>query len=118
VRRSYDARSIEDGSHGAEHGDLDDDAAPSDEVEVRAAVAAPVRRAAYREPEGSLPAALLERQLRHVRRHLPEWILRRRLTALRARPRTAGHVLVRHPDWETAYRMSFAAANDIRMFAE
>jgi biotin carboxylase len=29
-----------------------------------------------------------------------------------------GHVLVRHPDWETAYRMSFAAANDIRMFAE
>ena len=29
-----------------------------------------------------------------------------------------GHVLVRHPDWETAYRMSFAAANEIRMFAE
>jgi biotin carboxylase len=29
-----------------------------------------------------------------------------------------GHVLVRHPDWETAYRMSFAAANNIRMFAE
>ncbi|MDB5219301.1 MAG: Carbamoylphosphate synthase large subunit protein [Myxococcaceae bacterium] len=29
-----------------------------------------------------------------------------------------GHVLVRHPDWETAYKMSFAAANDIRMFAE
>jgi len=29
-----------------------------------------------------------------------------------------GHVLVRHPDWETAYRMSFAAADDIKMFAE
>jgi biotin carboxylase len=29
-----------------------------------------------------------------------------------------GHVLVRHPDWDTAHRMSFAAANDIRMFAE
>ena len=29
-----------------------------------------------------------------------------------------GHVLVRHPDWETAYRMSFAAANNIRMYAE
>jgi biotin carboxylase len=29
-----------------------------------------------------------------------------------------GHVLVRHPDWETAYRMSFAAANNIRLFAE
>jgi biotin carboxylase len=28
-----------------------------------------------------------------------------------------GHVLVRHPDWDTAYRMSFAAATDIRMFA-
>ncbi len=29
-----------------------------------------------------------------------------------------GHVLVRHPDWATAYRMSFAAADDIKMFAE
>jgi biotin carboxylase len=29
-----------------------------------------------------------------------------------------GHVLVRHPDWATAHRMSFAAANGIRMFAE
>ena len=29
-----------------------------------------------------------------------------------------GHVLVRHPDWDTAHRMSFAAANNIRMFAE
>ena len=29
-----------------------------------------------------------------------------------------GHVLVRHPDWATAHRMSFAAATDIRMFAE
>jgi hypothetical protein len=86
VRRSYDARPIEDGSHRAEHGDLDDAAAPSDEVEVRAAVAAPVRRAVCREPEGSLPAALLERQLRNVRRHLSERILRRRLTALHARP--------------------------------
>ena len=28
-----------------------------------------------------------------------------------------GHVLVRHPDWDTAHRMSFAAATDIRMFA-
>ncbi len=28
-----------------------------------------------------------------------------------------GHVLVRHPDWATAHRMSFAAATDIRMFA-
>jgi biotin carboxylase len=29
-----------------------------------------------------------------------------------------GHVLVRHPDWATAYRMSFAAATNIRMYAE
>jgi biotin carboxylase len=29
-----------------------------------------------------------------------------------------GHVLVRHPDWDEAHRMSFAAATDIRMFAE
>jgi biotin carboxylase len=29
-----------------------------------------------------------------------------------------GHVLVRHPDWAEAHRMSFAAANGIRMFAE
>jgi hypothetical protein len=29
-----------------------------------------------------------------------------------------GHVVVRHPDWETAHRMSFAAADGIRMFAE
>jgi biotin carboxylase len=29
-----------------------------------------------------------------------------------------GHVLVRHPDWDEAYKMSFAAANDIKMFAE
>jgi biotin carboxylase len=28
-----------------------------------------------------------------------------------------GHVLVRHPDWDTAHRMSFAAATNIRMFA-
>ncbi len=28
-----------------------------------------------------------------------------------------GHVLVRHPDWDTAHRMSFAAATDIRLFA-
>jgi biotin carboxylase len=29
-----------------------------------------------------------------------------------------GHVLVRHPSWDEAYRMSFAAATNIRMFAE
>ena len=29
-----------------------------------------------------------------------------------------GHVLVRHPDWNEAYKMSFAAANDIRLYAE
>jgi biotin carboxylase len=29
-----------------------------------------------------------------------------------------GHVLVRHPDWEEAHRMAFAAATGIRMFAE
>jgi biotin carboxylase len=29
-----------------------------------------------------------------------------------------GHVLVRHPDWDEAYRMSFAAANDIKLYAE
>ncbi len=29
-----------------------------------------------------------------------------------------GHVLVRHPQWEEAYRMAFAAATGIRMFAE
>lgn len=29
-----------------------------------------------------------------------------------------GHVIVRHPDWDEAYRMSMAAATDIRMFAE
>jgi biotin carboxylase len=28
-----------------------------------------------------------------------------------------GHVLVRHPDWETAHRMAFAAATGIRMYA-
>ena len=29
-----------------------------------------------------------------------------------------GHVLVRHPEWDEAYRMSMSAATDIRMFAE
>ncbi len=29
-----------------------------------------------------------------------------------------GHVIVRHPEWDEAYRMSMAAATDIRMFAE
>lgn len=29
-----------------------------------------------------------------------------------------GHVVVRHPDWDEAYRMSFAAATGIRMWAE
>lgn len=29
-----------------------------------------------------------------------------------------GHVLVRHPDWNEAYKMSFAAATNIRMYAE
>ena len=29
-----------------------------------------------------------------------------------------GHVLVRHPDWSEAYRMSFAAATNIKMYAE
>lgn len=29
-----------------------------------------------------------------------------------------GHVIVRHPDWDEAHRMSMAAATDIRMFAE
>jgi len=29
-----------------------------------------------------------------------------------------GHVLVRHADWNKAYEMSFAAATNIRMFAE
>jgi biotin carboxylase len=29
-----------------------------------------------------------------------------------------GYVLVRHPEWQEAYRMSFAAATGIRMFAE
>jgi biotin carboxylase len=29
-----------------------------------------------------------------------------------------GHVLVRHPSWDEAYKMSFAAANDIRLYAE
>ena len=29
-----------------------------------------------------------------------------------------GHVLVRHPEWQEAHRMSFAAATGIRMFAE
>jgi biotin carboxylase len=28
-----------------------------------------------------------------------------------------GHVMVRHPDWAEAYRLSFAAATDIRMYA-
>ncbi len=28
-----------------------------------------------------------------------------------------GHVLVRHPDWDEAYRLSFAAATGIRMYA-
>ncbi len=29
-----------------------------------------------------------------------------------------GHVVVRHPDWDEAFRMSFAAATGIQMFAE
>ena len=29
-----------------------------------------------------------------------------------------GHVVVRHPDWDEAHRLSFAAATGIRMFAE
>jgi biotin carboxylase len=29
-----------------------------------------------------------------------------------------GHVVVRHPDWNEAYRMSFLAATNIRMYAE
>jgi biotin carboxylase len=29
-----------------------------------------------------------------------------------------GHVVVRHPDWDEAHRMSFAAATGIRMYAE
>ncbi len=29
-----------------------------------------------------------------------------------------GHVLVRHPDWDEAHRMAFAAATGIRMYAE
>ncbi len=29
-----------------------------------------------------------------------------------------GHVIVRHPDWDEAHRMSFAAATGIRMYAE
>ncbi len=29
-----------------------------------------------------------------------------------------GHVMVRHPDWDEAYRLSFAAATGIRLFAQ
>ncbi|MDF2693888.1 MAG: Carbamoylphosphate synthase large subunit protein, partial [Labilithrix sp.] len=29
-----------------------------------------------------------------------------------------GHVIVRHPDWDEAHRMSFAAATGIKMYAE
>ena len=29
-----------------------------------------------------------------------------------------GHVLVRHPEWAEAHRLAFAAANEIRMYAE
>jgi hypothetical protein len=29
-----------------------------------------------------------------------------------------GHVMVRHPDWDEAYRLSFLAATGIRMYAE
>ena len=29
-----------------------------------------------------------------------------------------GHVLVRHPEWSEAYRMSFLAATGIKMYAE
>ena len=29
-----------------------------------------------------------------------------------------GHVVVRHPEWDEAHRLSFAAANNIRMYAE
>jgi len=29
-----------------------------------------------------------------------------------------GHVMVRHPDWDEAYRLSFAAATGIKMYAE
>jgi hypothetical protein len=29
-----------------------------------------------------------------------------------------GHLVVRHPNWDEAHRLSFAAANRIRIFAE
>jgi hypothetical protein len=29
-----------------------------------------------------------------------------------------GHVVVRHPDWDEAHRMSFLAATGIKMYAE
>jgi len=28
-----------------------------------------------------------------------------------------GHVMVRHPDWDEAHKMAFAAATDITMYA-
>src|SRR5262249_6870685 len=28
-----------------------------------------------------------------------------------------GYLLVRHPDWDTAYKMAFAAATDVTMYA-
>ena len=28
-----------------------------------------------------------------------------------------GHVIVRHPDWDEAHRMAFAAATDVTLYA-
>ncbi len=30
---------------------------------------------------------------------------------------SAGYIAVRHPDWDTAYEMSFAAATDVTLYA-
>jgi hypothetical protein len=49
---------------------------------------------------GAAPAA------RHERRNWKQTLL------------SDGHVMVRHPDWDEAYRLSFAAATGIKMYAE
>ena len=48
---------------------------------------------------------------RSVRGYLPEEVPQQTLLS-------DGHVMVRHPNWDEAYRLSFAAATGIKMYAE
>jgi hypothetical protein len=62
--------------------------------------------------------------LRHWLAECGQWVVEDELLRPGTRRRdwkqtllSDGHVLVRHPDWDEAHRMSFMAATDIRMYA-